>query len=346
MIKSINITGFKCISQACLDFQKLTLLTGPNASGKSSVIQALLLVCSAFDQKNQTYLKETVKPFAQFEDVYCRFTNAQEVNLALHFAGTEHLVTLNAGGLTATPTEANDLPGYEESLFYLAANRIGPEEISQLNKELCIGQSGQFAFGLLEQRKNKPVHPAIVHSGAAAKTLKAQLTWWLSFVIGTETEVRTEKVTSTTVKTTFNADGMEEITPLNTGAGNSYVLKLLIMCLIAKPGDMLLIENPEIHLHPGAQSRLGSLLAFLAAVGVQLVVETHCEHLINRVRYEIYKKKFLAKDVVVYYKPTVEAPFEKILLNSSGHFCNNQQKEIAFPSGFFDSTLAELLEIG
>jgi len=346
MIESIRIDGFKCISSASLDFQRLTLLTGPNSSGKSSVIQSLLLACSAFGQTNQTYLKEVVKPFAQFEDVYCRFSNAQVVSFSLRSAGLEHVTTLSATGLTGASTETSSLPGYEESLFYLSANRIGPEEISQLNKELCIGQSGQFSLGLLEQRKDKPIHQDIVHPGAAAKTLKAQLAWWLSFILGEETEVRTEKVTSTAVKTTFNANGMEGISPLNTGAGNSYALKLLILCLTAVPGDVLMLENPEIHLHPGAQSRLGFLLAFLASAGVQLVVETHCEHLINRIRYEVYKKRLSSTDVAIYYKPSAKEPFDMICVNSRGHYCNEQQKEIPFPSGFFDSTLSELLEIG
>ena len=137
-----------------------------------------------------------------------------------------------------------------------------------------------------------------------------------------------------------------EVSPLNTGAGNSYLLKLLIMCLAAQPGHLLLIENPEIHLHPGAQSRLGEFFAFLASRGVQLVVETHCEHLINRVRYEVYHKRLKADDALVYYKQSSEEGFMQLGFLPTGHFCNSEGEPMNFPTGFFDSTLGELLEMG
>jgi predicted ATPase len=118
-----------------------------------------------------------------------------------------------------------------------------------------------------------------------------------------------QMVDSTRIKLSFVMGELGEVSPLNTGAGNSYLLKLLIMCLTARPGHLLLIENPEIHLHPGAQSRLGEFFAFLASRGVQLVVETHCEHLINRVRYEVYHKRLKADDALVYYKQSSEEGF-------------------------------------
>jgi predicted ATPase len=84
----------------------------------------------------------------------------------------------------------------------------------------------------------------------------------------------------------------------------------------------------------------------MAAKGVQIVVETHCEHLINRIRYEIYRKVLSAKDAVIHYKPGARDAFETMLINARGHYCDAAGQEKPFPGGFFDSTLAELLEIG
>jgi predicted ATPase len=346
MIENISIKGFKCITEATLDMRSLTILAGPNGSGKSSVIQSVLLACSAFPQKNGSTLKDVVKPFAQFEDVASRISNASTVEFFLRQEGGIIAATLDEQGLTGHPRNEASFPSYEESLFHLSANRIGPEELSLLDKELRIGETGQYAHGFFELRKDKPLHPALVKSEVPSKTLKAQLAWWLSFILGSETDVRTEKVTSTTVKTSFVAGTLDGLSPFNTGTGNGYVLKLLIMCLASKPGDILLIENPEIHLHPGAQSRLGSLFAFLASRGVQLIIETHCEHLLNRTRYEVYKKNLPAESLVIYYKQSVEADFERLHVNKRGHFCDETGREKPFPSGFFDSSLQELLEIG
>ena len=113
----------------------------------------------------------------------------------------------------------------------------------------------------------------------------------------------------------------------------------------AQPGDILLIENPEIHLHPGVQSRLGDFFPFLAKRGVQLFIETHCGHMFSRVRFEIYKKNIDSSLVAVLYKPSRDKPFQPIGINSRGHFMNCEDAEIRFPGGFFDSTLKELLEI-
>jgi predicted ATPase len=346
MLTRLQIKGYKCLDQCELPLAPLTLLSGPNASGKSTVLQAMLLTFSGFEQKNVSYLKEVAKPFSQFEDIYCRYSNADEIRIDLAAKNGGYTSVMDRSGLKAVLCPDTAPLGYEQNLFYLSAGRSGPEELSEINRDLRIGQHGQFALGLLEQRKDKPIHPSLIHPQAHANTLKGQLAWWLSFIAGVETEARTEKVTAATVKTTFQTGGLENISPFNTGAGNSFLLKLLVMCLTASPGDLLLIENPEIHLHPGAQSRLGTLLAFLAAREVQAIVETHCEHLIHRVRYEIYTGQLATANALIHYKPGVRDPFETLYVNERGHFCDSAGREIRFPEGFFDSTLAELLEMG
>ena len=347
MIDSIEIKGFKCINQELLRLAPLTVLAGPNSSGKSTVLQAILLGASAHAQKNLPQLKEVVKPFSQFREVYNRYHNAQAVEIVVSGGGGAAPIrqSLRADASTELqPAQAGQLD-YESSLFYLCANRVGPEELAELNRELRIGQNGQYALGYFEQRKDKPVHDQLARSEASAKTLKAQIAWWLSFIAGYEIGPVVEEVTPLQVKVSFSTPDLEYISPFNTGAGTSYLLKLLVMCLCAKPGDVLLIENPEIHLHPGAQSRLGSLFAFLVSKGGQLVVETHCEHLINRIRYEVYSKKLQENGIIIYYKPDAQSPFIRININIRGHYANEEGQEMDFPQGFFDSTLAELLEI-
>lgn len=235
--------------------------------------------------------------------------------------------------------------GMRSLFFYLSADRKGPEEIAELHRELRIGQHGQYALGFWEQVKDKPIHSGLMNRQAPSQTLKGQLEWWLSFIAGVQTEARTQRVASASVKTTFCSEGVEGISPLNTGAGNNYLLKLLVMCLTARPGQTLLIESPEIHLHPGAQSRLGHLFGVMAAAAVQLVLETHCEHLINRIRYEIFTRNLASKMAVLYYKSDVHAQFMPVWIDDRGHFCDADGGTVRFPEGFFDATLAYLLEM-
>lgn len=80
---------------------------------------------------------------------------------------------------------------------------------------------------------------------------------------------------------------MRQFKPQNVGFGISYVLPVLATLLTALPDAIILIENPEAHIHPRGQAKLGELIARAAAFGVQLFVETHSDHVINGVRVAV-----------------------------------------------------------
>ena len=112
------------------------------------------------------------------------------------------------------------------------------------------------------------------------------------------------------------------------------------MCLRAKRGDILMIENPEIHLHPKAQSKLGEFLTIIANAGVQLIIETHSEHVINKIQYQIFSRNFDNEKLAIYYKENARDNFERVEINENGRY------SVDFPEGFFDASLGDLMEIG
>jgi predicted ATPase len=71
------------------------------------------------------------------------------------------------------------------------------------------------------------------------------------------------------------------------GVGVSQVVPVILTCLLSRPGSVVLLEQPELHLHPAMQQRLGDFLLALARTGRQLVVETHSEYLVTRLRRRI-----------------------------------------------------------
>jgi len=75
--------------------------------------------------------------------------------------------------------------------------------------------------------------------------------------------------------------------PTNVGFGITYAFPIVVAVLSAKTGDTLLVENPEAHLHPGGQFKIGRMLALTAAGGVQVFVETHSEHVLNGARIAV-----------------------------------------------------------
>ena len=78
---------------------------------------------------------------------------------------------------------------------------------------------------------------------------------------------------------------------IDVGYGVSQVLPLLVELLDRNGSSLFLLQQPEVHLHPSAQASLGSLFCTIAASGRQLVVETHSEYIMDRVRMDIRDRR-------------------------------------------------------
>jgi len=91
------------------------------------------------------------------------------------------------------------------------------------------------------------------------------------------------------------------MTPPNVGFGLTYVLPVVTAVLFAHPGDLLIIENPESHLHPQGQARLGKLFAQAAEQGVQLFIETHSDHVLNGVRVATKQQLISPENVGIFF---------------------------------------------
>jgi predicted ATPase len=78
-----------------------------------------------------------------------------------------------------------------------------------------------------------------------------------------------------------------EVDLTSVGVGVSQVLPVILLCLLAEPGTLVILEQPELHLHPKLQQDLADFLLACTRAGRQLVIETHSEHLVNRLRYRI-----------------------------------------------------------
>jgi hypothetical protein len=89
--------------------------------------------------------------------------------------------------------------------------------------------------------------------------------------------------------------------PTNVGFGLTYVLPIITACLTAKPGSMVLLENPEAHVHPQGQSAMARLTCAAAAAGAQLVVETHSDHILNGVRLAVKRGLLPPDGVALHY---------------------------------------------
>lgn len=400
MLEKIDIRHYKCLRDELVEFKPLTILTGKNNSGKSSILQTVLLAARNCNAKNRERMYDVVSKYLDIKHDFSIYMNE------------DHVLCQNSSYGSFKDEQALL---FEESLYYLTSNRVGQEDIVKSNMQYKVGNNGEFLFGSLWNFFADKVHfemstddcnkmidmcsnqhviydvrkamlnfiyrdsageckdeeflkkddtyreiDKIVRADefrmqpelaktfySAVMTIPVAINCWLSYIADSPTIIISEFVTAGTCKVYFRQHGVEEeINPFNVGSGLSYLAKVLILCFLAKPGDVVIIENPEIHLHPGAQSRLGEFFCFLASKGIQLIVETHCEHLLNSLRYQVYKEQIASNDVIIYYKENAKRHFEKILIASDGYYANAENEKITFPQGFFDISVQKLMELG
>ena len=160
-----------------------------------------------------------------------------------------------------------------------------------------------------------------LYLGEDAKDLLTQTGEWLSKIL--DTSVRVEPKKDLPVIPLFFEIGNTKFLPTNVGFGYSYVLPIVVSGLIAKEGEILIIENPEAHLHPKAQNELTKFLAKVASCGVQVFLESHSEHILNALRVVTIDKpkspQILEKeDVNILYFDSPDGHFEQIPILENG----------------------------
>jgi len=121
----------------------------------------------------------------------------------------------------------------------------------------------------------------------------------------------------------------------NVGFGITYTLPVLVALLSAEPGTILLLENPEAHLHPQGQVRIGELIARAAHGGVQVLLETHSDHVLNGIRLAVHSGKIPPDKVKLHYFRREERngqAYVEVLLPQIDRDGRIDQ----WPDGFFD----------
>ena len=132
------------------------------------------------------------------------------------------------------------------------------------------------------------------------------------------------------------------ITPLtDVGFGVSQVLPVLVLLYYVPEGSTVLMEQPEIHLHPSVQSALADVMLNVAAVrNVQIVVESHSEHLMRRLQRRVAEEQASSEDVRLYFVSSGRggAQVSDLLLNEWGEIEN-------WPENFFGDEMGEIAAI-
>ena len=314
MINKLTIKNFKIHKSLTLDLSNLTILAGQNSSGKSAILQALLLLRQSYIQGRiyeSLQLQGDLCNIGLVDDAICEYADDDTIEFTLQTEEKtvqwQYAIPDNNGFKDMIPIVSPDrnMVDFEDAMrlfgkkfHYISAARKGPQEsyplntaTVEINNQLStkLGECDLVAHYLhyYGVENNTVVNEALRFDDIESPYLIPQVSAWERLVsAGVNVNVQKEGK-SFVMKYSYTKKGdfvaSKEYSATNVGYGLSYALPIIVALLTAEPNSLLLIENPEIHLHPQGQSALAQLIARAAQMGAQIIIETHSDHIINGV---------------------------------------------------------------
>lgn len=224
---------------------------------------------------------------------------------------------------------------------YIAADRIGARDFYEKDLNLnynfiTIEKTGKNVLDIISYYKAREVNTSLYLGDE--NNLIAQIGKWLGHILDATVSIDLDDSNKFVNSFTYTINGKENLLPTNVGFGYSYILPIITAGLIANPNEILIVENPEAHLHPKAQSRLTQFLAKVAATGVQVFVESHSDHILRGLQIATISNetqtKILDKEdvsILYFHNPTEtnNSYFTQIPILENGAIENWEE-------GFFD----------
>ena len=372
MLREIKLTNFKCFDSLELPCPPMTLLCGLNGMGKSTVIQALLVLRQSFisgelrqgrlvlggeladlGTGNDVLFEDAKTDLVEFElrhgDIPMPFRLSFEYSRAAdQLQSRDAAVTEESG--SEMLEQWGKVPPLGGDLPYVNAERIGPRKFYSLSETFArrrnLGARGEYALNYLHARQNETLSSVDPRcTGLGEQGLLQLIDHWLQEITpGAHLQFDTVTEADALVAGFF-FDRPDDVPTrryraTNVGFGLSYTLPVLT-ALLSPPGSLCLIENPEAHLHPRGQTKLADLAVRASLAGVQVIAETHSDHFIDGVRIAVRDGLIPPEQTAFHYfeRDGGRTVVTSLEVDADGRLSS-------WPAGFFDQheeNLARLL---
>ncbi|HIF9202802.1 TPA: DUF3696 domain-containing protein [Photobacterium damselae] len=309
MIKYVKLKNFKCYKEMKFDLDNLVAFCGNNSVGKSTVIQSILLMLQNDFSSSLNFDGDFIK-LGSFNEIHN--IDADTDSLLLETSIDECILSwgYECEQISEDERKESFLPlsesmdlelskllsskiqsKYANNFNFLCAERWGPRDnypfSNQRRSKSWLGIHGEYTAqvltSLLKSSNSLDDGDPRIHDKIVSRLVFDNFIEWMR-EISPGAFVKSDSIVHANISTNqFVFDG-HTYRAVNVGFGLSYVLPVVLALIMARPGGLIIIENPEAHLHPRGQSFLGRLIALTALAGVQVIIETHSDHIVNGIR--------------------------------------------------------------
>ena len=344
MITELRIHALKSIKDLIIPCKNLNIFVGTNSSGKSTILQSLLMLSQSAGSNGENVFDGEFLNLGSFEEIQSKlcskdnnikigvsFKNDTDTDIEISEDGIVDIDNFESIQFKAVRKEFFNL-SYKRKLYHIPFDRIGVAETYPKNTSKAkFGLNCECALSYYDAVKKdaspQPLDANLISTeDKTLKTLDSQVNYWLNQILGVKLYTFDENPKSSYVTATYEGQDGKQYRPMNVGSGISYIVSILIVCLASEKDSTILIENPEIHLHPKAQSRLMDFLYMIAKSGRQLFIETHSDHIFNGIRVGIGTEQMDAEKISVNfaYIKNNETQIEQIRFGKRGKIINPQ----------------------
>lgn len=363
MIRRIRIRNFKCFDELDLSISGLNLLCGLNGMGKSSFIQAILVLrqsCTSGElERGNLVLGGDLTDLGTGQDVLFEDAAEDVVEFILDDHDCDRPCTFlfdysriaeelrlqhdpaTTQGIQTIPDEWTSTPPLGGNLVYISAERFGPRKFYMHSEVHArggdLGTRGEYAVNYLQANQDELLSASDPRCppGLPSRRLLEIIDHWLKKVTpGAHLQLETIK-SADAIIAGYSFERPNDVRTrayraMNVGFGLSYTLPVLA-ALLAPKGSLCIIENPEAHIHPRGQTELAELAVRASLAGVQLVIETHSDHFMDGVRIAVRDGLISSAQTAFHY---FERKKGKTVVTSPS--LDEQGRLSSWPAGFFD----------
>lgn len=340
MIKDYRITNFKSIADASLTLTGANILLGLNSSGKSSILQPLLLLRQSVIvgslKDNRVSLNGPLVNLGTGRDILWEFAGDEVSTISmdgtcvrLPYAPSESELTVEVDG------ELDDGSPPLSNVIYMSTARIPPQVLYERHHlyeraSPIVGVQGEDAPGYLAAFGNTSLSGSREQRDRGATgTLMEQVTTWMRR-ISPEVSISLDELhqlDGLALRFEFDGQGGVRTRPYragNVGFGLSHSLGIVLALVAAKAGTLVVLEGPEAHLHPRAQRFLGHLIGQAVGDGVQVIIETHSQDVVRGLSSAVSSGWLPRPQLTVHYciRESAETKIAQIQVDHDGRLAH------------------------